>query len=137
MAKRRRKTGGMRKGQWAVERQRCRIGRDETGIQSAEVYSIANTIRHLMGGLEPCSASWLEKLHSQWSALVGESVAQHARPGRMDGKRLVIFVDSSVWLNELSRYWKDTILKSLQGKFGREKIDAVTFRLDPDGPEQR
>ncbi|MFW6152063.1 MAG: DUF721 domain-containing protein [Verrucomicrobiota bacterium] len=137
MTRRKRNASGMRKGRWAVERERCRIARDETGQQPEAVYSIANTIRHLMAGLEPRSASWLEKLHSQWPALVGESVSKHSRPGRIDGKRLVIFVDSSVWLNELSRYWKTTILKSVQGKFGCEKVDAVSFRIDPDRPDQR
>ncbi len=126
----------MRRGQWEVERERCRIAGDETRLQPEEIHPIEGTIRYLMGGLKPRAAAWLEKLHSQWPSLVGESVAKHARPGRMDGKRLVIFVDSSVWLNELSRYWKDTILKSLQDKFGREKIDAVGFKLDPDGPQK-
>lgn len=78
------------------------------------------------------SSSWIEELHSCWGGIVGDSVAKHARPGRIEGARLIVFVDNSVWLNELSRYWKSTIVSNLQKKFGSQRIQSITLRIDPD-----
>ena len=129
----RKRNSGFGRGRWAVERQRSHISGREPPPEFENVESIGSAIGRLMGNAEMKTSSWLEELHSCWDVLVGESVARHARPGRMDGSRLIVFVDSSVWLNELSRYWKAVIVSNLQKKFGKEKIRTISLRLDPDG----
>lgn len=81
-------------------------------------------------GLE--DQQWLFALTDEWPGMVGDVVAAHCRPGRVDRGVLTIFVDSSVWLNELSRYGQGQILTNLHKRFGDEKIRRILFRLDPD-----
>ena len=89
----------------------------------------AEVIRSL--GLE--ESIWLNKIEEEWMKLVGDVVAKHARPGRYDAGHLIVFVDSSVWLNELQRYGRTEILSKVQQRFGPEKITGIRLQLDPDG----
>ncbi len=79
-------------------------------------------------GLE--SKLWLSELDKEWSALVGDLVAKHTRPGRLDQDRLIVFVDSSVWLHELSRYRETEMLTAVRDRFGA-KVRSLSLRLDP------
>jgi len=78
---------------------------------------------------------WLLVLEEKWVTLVGAEVAKHTRPGRFERGNLVIFVDSSVWLSELSRYGRSKILSNLQEHFGLDRMKSVTLQLDPDGQQ--
>jgi len=75
---------------------------------------------------------WLGALEKEWARVVGQPVAKHTRPGCIEGERLVVFVDSSVWLNELRRYGMDKMLSNLQERFTSARIKSVVLRLDPD-----
>jgi predicted nucleic acid-binding Zn ribbon protein len=74
---------------------------------------------------------WLEMMSDEWPGIVGADVAKHTRLGGFQNKNLTIFVDGSVWLNELVRYGRDKMLASLQKRFGADRITTVTLRLDP------
>ena len=109
---------------------RRRARKDEDGGQ--ECRPVGDVIPAVMRRLGLEDQQWLFALTDEWSGLVGEVVASHCRPGRVERGVLTIFVDSSVWLNELSRYGQGQILKNLRKRFGDEKIRQVLFRLDPD-----
>jgi predicted nucleic acid-binding Zn ribbon protein len=79
----------------------------------------------------------LDSMVAEWPALVGKAVAAHCRPGRLEKGELTVFVDSSVWLNELVRYSRQQLLSNLQAKFGRNEVRSVRVQLDPDGPAPR
>jgi predicted nucleic acid-binding Zn ribbon protein len=72
-----------------------------------------------------------QALIAEWPSLVGPQVAQHARPGRLDRKVLHLFIDSSPWLSELSRYGQKQILENLQRRFGAAAISGIRLQLDP------
>jgi hypothetical protein len=38
-------------------------------------------------------------------------------------------VDSSPWLDEIVRYWRNEILQRLQNAFGHELIERISFRI--------
>ncbi len=117
-----------------MERERCRIeevrpppaGPDEPLVVSGVVPGLLKRL-----GLE--ERHWLDTLVQEWKEVVGEAVAAHARPGRLERKHLVVFVDSSVWLNELVRYGRSQLLSNLQKRYGADRIGSVSLQLDPDG----
>ena len=80
---------------------------------------------------------WLRHLEEQWLDVIGGQIAGHARPGPMQGATLTIYVTSSAWLSELSRFGKTRLLANLQKKFGRDRIRSVRIQLDPDLGLQR
>lgn len=75
---------------------------------------------------------WLTVLADEWPMIVGKPVAAHSRPGRVTEQHLVIFVDSSVWLNELSRYGRQQLMANVKTRFGADKISSISFQIDPD-----
>ena len=128
-----RKTGAFSRGRWQLERERCQIQDTEPPIPFNEATPVAAVISDLIRSLEPERNSWADTLEEEWSSVLGPPFAAHSRPGRLEGGRLVIFVDSSVWLSELSRYGRGKILSALQRRFGAQRITSVSVALDPDG----
>lgn len=121
-----------KKGRWQVERERCRIDDYAPSAGVADPVVLADVMAGVMKRLGLEDTHWISVLDEEWQAIVGEAVAKHTRPGRMEKKKLTVFVDSSVWLNELIRYGRQQILSNLQKKFGKDKILAVGLMLDPD-----
>ncbi len=64
----------------------------------------------------------------EWADVVGERVAEHSRARRVDGGRLFVEVDSSVWAQELT-LMKRKILKEMNARIGRNVIENVHFVL--------
>ena len=125
------------RGKWQVERERCQIGDRVPSVGDAEPVSIADTMAGVMKRLGLENTHWLTVLENEWQTLVGETVARHARPGRMERKKLTVFVDSSVWLNELLRYGRKQMLANLQKRFGSDRIVSVNLVSDPDDRSTR
>ena len=61
-----------------------------------------------------------------WDEVVGRKIALRARPRELEGKTLVVDVDGSAWIHELS-YLKDDILRELNRRVGGNAIDRIVF----------
>jgi predicted nucleic acid-binding Zn ribbon protein len=68
-----------------------------------------------------------------WSDMVGRRVAEHSRAVRVDGGRLFVEVDSSVWAQELS-LMKRTILEGINARIGEDAIRSLHFVLGGTSP---
>jgi hypothetical protein len=68
-----------------------------------------------------------EMLHA-WSEIVGEFIAQHSRPIRIERKVLYIQVLQSAIHYSLERS-KGDILEKMQTRFGRAAIRELRFRI--------
>ena len=73
-----------------------------------------------------------EALLEEWTTLAGPQVARHARPGRLSGGTLFVYVTHSIWLSELQRNGKKQLLDNLQSRFGKKTIRTLHLQLDPD-----
>lgn len=69
-----------------------------------------------------------EDLAAAWEAVVGEKAASHSRPRGFRGSRLVINVDDSSWLYELTIQKKE-ILKKLSSELKSGRLKDITFRI--------
>ncbi len=120
-------------GKWQVERERCHIDNARPPATSpAKAVSVSGVVPVIMKKLGLDDMHWGQLLEEQWVDLVGAAVAKHTRPGAVNNGVLTIFVDSSVWLSELSRYGKKKMLANFKEQFGPGKIKKVGFKLDPD-----
>lgn len=66
---------------------------------------------------------------SLWEEIVGEQIARHARPVEYRRGVIVVSVDSSAWLAELSQYMKPELLEKLRRRSGSITIKDVKFRI--------
>lgn len=94
---------------------------------------LGSLVGRVMSRLGLDEAHWAAVLEDEWGALVGEGLARHTRPGPLQGARLVVYVDSPVWLNELRRIGRGPMLTNLQRRFGADKIADISLEIDPDG----
>jgi len=130
---RRRRTDKYTKGRWAVERERCRLDEFSVPTPPDELRSFGAVATGALSRVLPRGLQWSMQLQDEWVALVGGTVAQHARPGRLDGRILFVYVDSAVWLNELRRFSKGKILENVQKRFGAGRVSAIRLVPDPEG----
>jgi predicted nucleic acid-binding Zn ribbon protein len=63
-----------------------------------------------------------------WSDLVGERIAIHARPVRIDGYTLLVEVDDPLWLTQL-KYMKQDILGKIDVMIKRGVLKEMRFYL--------
>ena len=65
-----------------------------------------------------------------WKNVVGETLAQNARPLRMHESTLVLTVSSEAWKKELFSL-RFEILKRLERLLGASKVSGLELRVDP------
>jgi len=50
-------------------------------------------------------------------------------PVAIRGKTLIVHVDSSVWLSELSRFFRDKMLEQVRSELGEKRIRDIRFKI--------
>jgi predicted nucleic acid-binding Zn ribbon protein len=118
-------------GRWRVERERHRLADPAPPTRETEVL-VGKVIPGLIKRMGIGDELWLRELEDRWPELVGPAVAVHTRPGRYEKGALIVFVDSSGWLNELKRYAQKEMLNRLQERFTTSKIRWLRLDLDPE-----
>jgi predicted nucleic acid-binding Zn ribbon protein len=65
------------------------------------------------------------KLRKVWPAVVGPELAVHAKPGRLRGSTLLVFVSSDIWATEF-RYLAELVRGKLNARLGDEIVTEIT-----------
>lgn len=78
----------------------------------------------------------LSVVFSRWSEAVGEAVAAHTRPERIDGEALVVSVDSPAWASHLQTLAPKVIsqLRDATGSNGPSRL-VVRVRAAKKAPD--
>ncbi len=65
-----------------------------------------------------------------WEEGVGSKIAKHTFPHSLTSQgRLLVNVDSSPWVEELTRFHKEKIKKAMNELLGQEVIKEIFFRI--------
>ncbi len=118
------------KSHWLQERERFRLTRAARPPAQSDNY-IRQTILDIFSKMNTGERSIWRQLEQEWVDLVGNTIARHARPVRLDRKNLIVAVDSSVWLNELIRYERQAMLAKIQQRLGQDQVQSIRFQVDP------
>jgi len=65
-----------------------------------------------------------------WDEIVGDVIADNARPAAFKGKILLVHVSSSTWIHQLQFLKKEMIAK-LNHSLGKALIDDLKFKIGP------
>jgi predicted nucleic acid-binding Zn ribbon protein len=122
----------MNRGRWAVQRERCRLEGSEPRAGLRDPKPLGEAMAGILKSLGLEGDAWLSDLENDWTSVAGAAVARHARPGRVENRVLTVYVDSSVWLSELSRFGRGPLMENIRKRFGSDRVASVAFRLDPD-----
>ena len=71
---------------------------------------------------------WEYRLQTRWTDLVGEGLAAHTWPSRLKFRKLLIIVENSVWLHQLT-YLKSTLLEKIHSEIGHPLLTDLVFRV--------
>ena len=106
--------------------------REDPGWRARDAKGLGDAIRAILKRVDLPSRGWLEQLTRDWAKIAGPEVATHTRPARMERDALVVFVDSSVWIDELSRRGRHILLQNILRQPNTRAVKRLMFRLEPD-----
>jgi len=64
-----------------------------------------------------------------WKNALDPLIVAHTQPIALKNGVLIVYVDNSVWLNEINSFWKQDILLKLQSAFGKTMIKNIYFTI--------
>ena len=85
-------------------------------------------LKKIISGIGDRGALTEEDVRAAWDAAVGEKAAAHSRPRTLKGSRVIVSVDGSSWLYELTIRKKE-ILKKMEELLKNKKIKEITLRI--------
>ena len=94
-----------------------------------EVVTVASRVHRVFQGLGLEEEFTEQELAGAWREMVGDFLAQNARPGAMRRGVLEIVVLQPSILYMLERELKGKVLRNLQERFGKERIKNVRFKI--------
>ena len=115
---------------WKLLRRRAlaewRVGEDRGNLQKF-TRSAAEMVPGILKkyGIDQRMAS--ERLEEAWCGIVGDFIAQHSRPTKLERRILWVAVSQSAVKYTLERELKVSLLKKLKAEFGEATINGVRF----------
>ena len=65
-----------------------------------------------------------------WDKVVGDVIAQNARPAAFKGKILLVHVSSSTWIHHF-QFLKEEMMAKLNNDLGKSVIGDIKFKVGP------
>ncbi len=89
---------------------------------------LEDLVKRIIGNFAGGEKLTEEEIRSAWAFVVGEKAAKHSRPRSFAESKLIVHVDDSGWLYELTTQ-KKYILNNLSSKLKGKKLKEITFRM--------
>ena len=90
--------------------------------------SVGSVLPRVLKGLKLDKVLAAQPAVDLWPQIAGPKTAEHTRAVEVDGKTLVVIVDSPAWSAQL-RFLKPQLLKKIEGRVGKGLIADVRFVL--------
>ena len=65
-----------------------------------------------------------------WDEVVGETIAQNARPAAFKGNLLIVHVSNSTWIHQL-QFLKQDLISTLNTALGQPLLADIKFKIGP------
>ncbi|MFN2544400.1 MAG: DUF721 domain-containing protein [Actinomycetota bacterium] len=109
----------------------------DDGARSAEVTSVSDIVRGLLGQRPFKRGVAVGTLTSSWTEVVGERLAAETKPARLDAGTLVVEATSGPWGSQAT-FLAEEIRKRANEVLGTESVQHVRVAVAParrDGPK--
>lgn len=93
-----------------------------------EKVSIGAVVKNVIKNLGGKGRLSEEEMFEIWKGAAGEAAATHSRPVSLKKSSLIVNVDGSSWLYELTMQ-KKGILQKLEGKIAGKQLKDIRFRV--------
>jgi predicted nucleic acid-binding Zn ribbon protein len=89
---------------------------------------IDSVVKSILEKLDKQSILTSEEIEKIWREVAGRKASSHTKPASFRKKRLMVNVDGSSWLYELTLR-KNELLAELKKRLGEGKIEELQFRI--------
>lgn len=93
----------------------------------SEPRPLGHALHRIVGSMTSSQGPMVQLIEC-WDSEVGEQVARHCRPRRLDDGRLLVEVDDPTWATQL-RFLTTEIVDRLNQRLGRNTITSVDVRV--------
>ncbi len=93
---------------------------------------LRSSLDRMMRHMNAPSIDLLRAVFVEWPEIVGEDVAEHARPSAIDGQTLVVIADDTTWASQL-RWLENQLISRIEKVSGSDRIKAIKVRVAPQG----
>jgi predicted nucleic acid-binding Zn ribbon protein len=107
-----------------------RAGRRVSGNRFVPPARLGEVLRAALGRLPIAQQLADHAVWLHWDAVVGATLARHARPHRLRRGVLLVAVDSPEWMQEL-QFLKHEVRERLNERLGRRAVRDVFLVLEP------
>jgi hypothetical protein len=110
------------------------INRIEMGHrkQKAKFEHISDILADVLPTYRRESDTDLVQVWQVWDRVVGDVIAQNARPAAFKGKLLLVHVSSSTWIHQL-QFLKEEMMAKLNKALGKSVVNDLKFKIGPLG----
>ena len=98
----------------------------------ANFVHIGSIIDDVLKSFRHASDAELIQVWRIWDDLVGDVIAQNAKPAAFKGDVLLVHVSSSPWVHQL-QFLKGNIILKLNSALGKKMIKDLRFKIGPLG----
>ena len=102
----------------------------ETRKRKTKFVHIGSIIDDVIKSYRRESDAELIQVWNVWDGVVGEVLAQNARPAAFKGRVLLVHVSSSTWIHQL-QFLKQEMIDKLNTALGKVLIDELKFKIGP------
>jgi len=99
-------------------------------VRAGRTIELSESLALLSRQMGTAPPATLGHIFSRWTETVGEAVASHVRPDRIDGDALVVTVDSPAWASHLRTYAPELLAK-LSDVAGVGAPTSLVIRVGP------
>ena len=88
---------------------------------------LSDVLARVLRGMKVTDESTAMGLFSHWPTIVGESVADHVTPKRLEKRVLTVEVDDPAWATQL-KFLESQLLSTLKDHIGDE-VDSLNIKV--------
>ena len=88
---------------------------------------LSDVLARVLRGMKVTDESTAMGLFSHWPAIVGDSVAEHVTPKRLEKRVLTVEVDDPAWATQL-KFLETQLLSTLRDHIGDE-VDSLNIKV--------
>ena len=102
--------------------------------RKAEFVHIGNVLQDVLKTYRRDTETELVRVWQVWDRVMGDVIAQNARPAAFKGRLLLVHVNSSTWIHQL-QFLKTEMIEKLNNALGKSLINDLKFKIGPLGIE--
>ena len=102
----------------------------EKGKKRSGFVHVGGVIEDILKTRGMVSNTRLAKIWQIWEEAVGEGIASNTTPAAFKGNLLIVYAESSTWIQQL-HFLKKEMIEKINAILGRNAVQDIKFKIGP------